>query len=253
MPTSAERTSSKWRKATSNLPSRNSTRMPASQVPLAETTPTPTKTAIPIRADDDADAVDVVVVAVTSQDKSPQSGAGRTTATSRTAVTKPRLLPPEARVATSVLKNARLVTLNAPTEIQRLSSLQTRSQTNPSNNRLNAVRKSHVVPSLAAIVVAEELTIAATAATADVGATDNAVKLVAKGTTPEERENLGAKSQSTVKTVAPRDNAPPESRSLSTMTEMTLSILAMTLEKIRLAIKTLRLGTRRSAQSSMAT
>ncbi|MFM7115666.1 MAG: hypothetical protein ACKO0N_03445, partial [Planctomycetota bacterium] len=102
---------------------------------------------------------------------------------------------------------------------------------------------------LAAMVLAVELT---TAATADVLA-DNAVKLAATATTPAEEENLEAKSPITERTVIPKDNAHPASPLQLMTTEMTLSISEMTLAKIRLAIRTLRLGMKPSARSSTAT
>jgi hypothetical protein len=61
------------------------------------------------------------------------------------------------------------------------------------------------------MVVAAEPT---TAVSADVGVADNVVKLDATVTIPAEGENLEAKSPSTEKTVAPKDNAHPASQLL---------------------------------------
>ena len=254
MPTWAETISPKSKKVTSSLPSRNSTRKPASQVLLAAKMLR--MTAIPIHEEDADDEADEVAAAGTNLAKHPMSEVFRLglRLISRKAVTMRQRLPRVARVATSDLKIALRVQQNDQTESQLLNSPQKTKAMNPLSNRQHADRKPLVVlPAaamvLAAMVLAVELT---TAATADVVA-DSAVKLAATATTPAEEENLEAKSPIAERTVIPKDNAHPESPLQLMTTEMTLSISEMTLAKIRLAIRTLRLGMKPSARSSTAT
>jgi hypothetical protein len=248
MPTWMEMISSKSKKVTWSLPSRNSTRMPASQVPLAAKMAR--LAAIPIHEEDAINEVAEVAAAVTNLAKHPMSEMLRLRLISRKAVTMRPHPPRVARVATSDLKIARRAQPNDQTEIQLPNSQLKTKATSPSSNRLNAARKPLAVPPAAAMVMAAGMK---TAASGDVVVGDNVVKLVATATTPAEEGNLEAKSPNTGRTVAPRLNAHPANPLQSMMTEMTLSILEMTPAKIRLATKTLRPGMKPSARSSMAT
>jgi hypothetical protein len=260
MPISAVMTWSKWKKATSSLPSRNSTQTPASQGPLAETMPM--LTAIQIRVEDAAHVADEDAAAMKNLANRPISEVLRRMLTSRKAETTLPHPPRVARVATKGSKIARRDRQNDRIEIQLPSSLQTMRPMSRLSNRPNAARNLLVVQPVVAMVVVAMVVVAmvvvamvvvaeaTTAAIADVGAANNEVRLAAMETNPAEAENLGAKNPNTAKTAAPRNNAQPANRLQSTMTEMTLSILEMTPAKIPLATKTLRPGTKPSARSS---
>jgi hypothetical protein len=120
MLTSTEMTSSKSKRVMWSLPSRNSTQMLASQVPLA--VKMPSLTAIPIHAEEAADEADEVVAAVMNLANHPMSEVPRQNWISKKVVTMSRPPRPVDRVATSVLKIARRVRQNAPTENQSPSS-----------------------------------------------------------------------------------------------------------------------------------